>query len=134
MPVGTGSTAAAQPCSTWHSPVPYLFGGLASMMGLVGFALLILACSYCRHSRRLANAGRDAGRDVESGEKDGGSSKKTAVYEENVLVIMAGEERPTFLATPASVKASSFGGFYGGEGSEKADSGDKVKEETRNPN
>ncbi|GMI89255.1 hypothetical protein HRI_002594800 [Hibiscus trionum] len=130
MSVVAGSTAPAQPCSTWHSPVPYLFGGLASMLCLVSFALLILACSYCRRFGRLA----DAGEDVESGGNDGGSKKKMEVYEENVLVIMAGEEMPTFLATPASIKASTLGGFNGGEGSEKADSGDKVKEEIRNPN
>lgn len=29
--------------STWHSPVPYLFGGLAAVLGLIAFALLILA-------------------------------------------------------------------------------------------
>ncbi|GMI80939.1 glutamine dumper 2 [Hibiscus trionum] len=122
-----GSIAAVQPCSTWHSPVSYLFGELASMLGLVGFALLILACSYCRHSGRLANAGED----VKSGGNDGSSKKKKKmeVYKENVLVIMAGEEMPTFLATPASTKASPLGGFNDGEGSEKADSGDKVKEE-----
>ncbi|KAI3782161.1 hypothetical protein L2E82_12195 [Cichorium intybus] len=32
--------------SPWHSPVPYLFGDLAAMLGLIGFALLLLACSY----------------------------------------------------------------------------------------
>ncbi|RLN04365.1 protein GLUTAMINE DUMPER 3-like [Panicum miliaceum] len=36
--------------SAWHSPVPYLFGGLAAMLGLIAFALLILACSYWKLS------------------------------------------------------------------------------------
>uniref|UniRef100_A0A6V7QRM9 Uncharacterized protein n=1 Tax=Ananas comosus var. bracteatus TaxID=296719 RepID=A0A6V7QRM9_ANACO len=34
------------PQSVWHSPVSFLFGGLAAMLGLIAFALLILACSY----------------------------------------------------------------------------------------
>ncbi|PWA40084.1 protein GLUTAMINE DUMPER 5 [Artemisia annua] len=32
--------------SPWHTPVPYFFGGLAFVMGLIAFALLVLACSY----------------------------------------------------------------------------------------
>ncbi|PPS09329.1 hypothetical protein GOBAR_AA11312 [Gossypium barbadense] len=44
--------AMGQPRSPWHSPVPYLFGGLAAMLGLIAFALLILACSYWRLSGR----------------------------------------------------------------------------------
>ncbi|EMS45822.1 hypothetical protein TRIUR3_28536 [Triticum urartu] len=38
------------PHSPWQSPVPYLFGGLAAMLGLIAFALLILACSYWKLS------------------------------------------------------------------------------------
>ncbi|KAL3650954.1 hypothetical protein CASFOL_007357 [Castilleja foliolosa] len=87
--------------STWHSPVPYLFGGLAAMMGLIAFALLVLACSYWEVSD---GAGEDGGeRDVEGGtaEKgDGGSDAKAPpVFEEKFLVIMAGDVNPTFLAT-----------------------------------
>lgn len=138
--------AMAQPRSPWHSPVPYLFGGLAAMLGLIAFALLILACSYWRLSGRFvgnnSNEGEDmAERDVESGEKDqfGDSEKQVKVYEEKVLVIMAGDENPTFLATPVSNKLASSnfddknknGKFdEDKEGTEKADeSGEKVKEE-----
>ncbi|GMI95129.1 glutamine dumper 1 [Hibiscus trionum] len=137
MATVANSTAVAQPCLTRHTPVPYLLGGLASMLGLVAFALLILACSYCRRSGRPHNAGEDAGRDVERGENDWDLNKQVNVYEEEVFVIMAGDERPTFLATAVSTKASSFGGengnFNDGEGSEAADSGGvKVKEEMGN--
>ncbi|KAK8513486.1 hypothetical protein V6N13_002223 [Hibiscus sabdariffa] len=100
--------AMAQPRSPWHSPVPYLFGGLAAMLGLIAFALLILACSYWRLSGRLDNRG-DAEGDVESGENEGETTKPVKVYEEKILVIMAGEEKPTFLATPVYTKASSLG-------------------------
>ncbi|PIN16425.1 hypothetical protein CDL12_10922 [Handroanthus impetiginosus] len=99
------------PRSPWHSPVPYLFGGLAAMLGLIAFALLILACSYWKLSGYLENRG-DGERDLEAGEADGGdggSKAAPAVMEEKFLVIMAGQEKPTFLATPVSSRASSFG-------------------------
>ncbi|XWS44981.1 hypothetical protein CRYUN_Cryun15aG0096600 [Craigia yunnanensis] len=107
------------------------------MMGLIVFALLILACSYWQLSCHLDNnsKGADAEKDVENDEKEviGDSNLQVKVYEEKVLMIMAGEEKPTFLATPVSNKASSFGDkigkFEDKEGSEKAESGEKVKKE-----
>ncbi|XP_047951764.1 protein GLUTAMINE DUMPER 1-like [Salvia hispanica] len=100
------SSAAAAPSpvprSPWHSPVPYLFGGLAAMLGLIAFALLILACSYWKLSE-------DGERDLEAdGERDGASKAAPPVMEEKFLVIMAGQEKPTFLATPMSSRTSSF--------------------------
>lgn len=106
------STAAQQP-STWHSPVPYLFGGLAAMLGLIAFALMILACSYWRLSGREQNI--DQNRDLENGgEKDRNDAASMAnekVYEEKILVIMAGDQNPSYLATPVvcNCKVSSFG-------------------------
>ncbi|CAI9098587.1 OLC1v1035261C1 [Oldenlandia corymbosa var. corymbosa] len=107
----TGSTV---PRSPWHSPVPYLFGGLAAMLGLIAFALLILACSYWRLSGYLESGSGNGERDLESGEGEAGSDendlKKTKpVFEEKFLVIMPGQEKPTCLATPMSSRASSFG-------------------------
>ncbi|XVE95344.1 hypothetical protein REPUB_Repub02eG0088700 [Reevesia pubescens] len=74
-------------------------------------------CSYWRLSGRLDNNhdGADAERDVESGEKEGDSNKLVKIYEEEILVMMAGDEKPTFLATPAFTKASSFGDKNGYE-------------------
>ncbi|KAF5802683.1 putative protein glutamine dumper [Helianthus annuus] len=94
--------------SPWHSPVPYLFGGLVAMLGLVAFALLILACSYWNISPN------DEG-DLESGNHNHNEpskpvkQKESPVLEEKYLVIMAGQVNPTFLATPISSPASSFG-------------------------
>ncbi|KAL6524224.1 hypothetical protein OROMI_031319 [Orobanche minor] len=85
--------------SQWRSPVPYLFGGLAAMLGLIAVALLILACSYWK----LSGAGEDGGEGgADASEKmDGGSEAKAApVFEEKFLVIMAGDVEPSFLATP----------------------------------
>ncbi|KAD2394183.1 hypothetical protein E3N88_41160 [Mikania micrantha] len=96
--------------SPWHSPVPYLFGGLAAMMGLIVFALLILACSYWKLYRNLRNRPGD----LEAGAGDGdfksdNSNIPTTVLQEMCVVIMAGDEKPTFLAKLSSGRTSSFG-------------------------
>lgn len=105
----TNHTPAPQH-SPWHSPVPYLFGGLAAMLGLIAFALLILACSYWKLSGYLENnEGQSSGEpDLEAGEgkNDDDSKKAQPVLQEKFLVIMAGEVKPTFLATPVSSSAS----------------------------
>ena len=86
--------------SPWHSPIPYLFGGLAAMLGLIAFALLMLACSYWRLSNQSQSQGGDNIRDLEKEGEDPQKKEPFKAYEEKVLVIMAGEEKPTFLATP----------------------------------
>ncbi|XP_008223534.1 PREDICTED: protein GLUTAMINE DUMPER 2 [Prunus mume] len=100
--------------SPWHSPVPYLFGGLAAMLGLIAFALLILACSYWKLSGYLESGENGPGSepDLEAGEGGKGDEtgqKAQPVFEEKILVIMAGDAKPTFLATPMSSRSSSFG-------------------------
>ncbi|KAK8614322.1 hypothetical protein V6N13_122683 [Hibiscus sabdariffa] len=85
--------------------------------------------------RPNSDAGEDSDteRDVESGENEGESTKSMKVYKEKFLVIMAGEEKPTFLATSVCIKVCSFGDKNGKlkdrEGSEKPESAEKVKEE-----
>lgn len=110
--IAPSSAVAPQP-SPWHTPVPYLFGGLAAMMGLISFALLILACSYWKLS---GNFDDNNDRDVESGNVDGDGvpppgpdSTSRFDVQEKCLVIMAGEDKPTFLATPSSSRTTSFG-------------------------
>ena len=114
MNVGARAPSMAQqPHSPWHSPVPYLFGGLAAMLGLIAFALLILACSYWKLSGYLEGNG-EGERDLEAGEAKTSENQKQqqGPYEEKILVIMAGQDKPTFLATPVSSnssRSSSFG-------------------------
>ncbi|CAL0327161.1 unnamed protein product [Lupinus luteus] len=93
-------------------PIVYLFGGLSAMFALVASALLILACSYWKLSTPSENENQH--RDLESygeGEsgfinaKDGETVIK--VCENKVLVIMAGNDKPTFLATPTCANNSS---------------------------
>ncbi|KAG2244273.1 hypothetical protein Bca4012_015505 [Brassica carinata] len=91
----------AVPQSPWHSPVPYLFGGLAAMVGLIAFALLILACSYWREE-----GGRNGGEVDEEKESRSGDKAASGAYEEKFLVIMAGENLPRYLATPTVKKCT----------------------------
>ena len=110
-PTSPPPAAAALPSSPWHSPVPYLFGGLAAMLGLIAFALLILACSYWKLSGYLeGGAGRgDEDGSGADGAKPAASDLPPPIWEEKILVIMAGDVKPTYLATPMSSRASSFG-------------------------
>ncbi|KAF8036935.1 hypothetical protein BT93_C2613 [Corymbia citriodora subsp. variegata] len=116
--VATVSTLPAAPAasqrSPWHSPVPYLFGGLAAMLGLIGFALLILACSYWRLNGGSSSAQGDEENGGEAKTVDGeGYNKAVMVYEEKIVVIMAGDQRPTFLAMPVCTRGPSFGNSQG---------------------
>lgn len=115
--MATQGASAAPPStaqrSLWQSPVPYLFGGLSAMLGLVAFALLILACSYWKlfdFARGPENRDGGGRTDIEA---DGGGGGAVAaplpVLEEKYLVVMAGQEEPTFLAIATSSRASSFG-------------------------
>ncbi|CAL5421836.1 unnamed protein product [Camellia sinensis] len=92
--------------SPWHSPLPYLFGGLAAMLGLITFALIILACTYWKHTGRSENGEEEGSGDTDL-EKAGDSGKVLPVFEEKIFVIMAGNLKPTFLATPMSSSSSS---------------------------
>ncbi|KAJ4890669.1 Protein GLUTAMINE DUMPER 4 [Raphanus sativus] len=107
------------------SPVPYLFGGLAAMLGLIAFALLILACSYWHLTISDEDFEEGNGRGADE-EKESRSGEKAA-YEEKYIVIMAGDDLPTYLATPAGNKC-----VCSHEGEVIFEEGDAAKrEETR---
>ncbi|KAK9101690.1 hypothetical protein Sjap_018944 [Stephania japonica] len=98
----SSSSLVGVPRGPWHSPVPYLFGGLAVMLGLIAFALFILACSYWKLSDFLENNNNDNNdneRDLEKGD-DVQKADSSVVLEEKMAVIMAGDDKPSFLATP----------------------------------
>ncbi|CAL0318770.1 unnamed protein product [Lupinus luteus] len=76
------------------SPIPYLFGGLALMLGLISIALLIIACSY--RKQNWPNS-------VSDEEKPTNKVVNMEVDSEpKIVVIMAGESNPTYLAKPVS--------------------------------
>jgi hypothetical protein len=83
--------------SLWQTPIPYLFGGLAVIMGLIALALLALSCSFCKLSRNNQDGDHN---DLDNKESDPQTKEPIKAYEEKILVIMAGNETPTFLATP----------------------------------
>ncbi|KAL6659157.1 hypothetical protein ACP70R_003197 [Stipagrostis hirtigluma subsp. patula] len=105
-PAAPPPAAAAMQTSPWHSPVPYLFGGLAAMLGLIALALLILACSYWKLNHYLDAA--EASSAAAPGATNGDGSKSPAAtataspgaFADLVAVVMAGEKTPTFLAAP----------------------------------
>nr|XP_016477508.1 PREDICTED: protein GLUTAMINE DUMPER 2-like [Nicotiana tabacum] len=75
--------------------------------------------AYRKISRYLENNEGENGDDIEAGEgnnNDNGSDVKVAlpVFEEKFLVIMAGQMKPTFIATPISSRVSSFGSCSSG--------------------
>ena len=86
-------TKTAKNYNAWKSPIPYLFGSLAVMLLLIAVALVLLVFSY-RKSRR-------------GDRRDGDQKKlpKAAIeavdVEPRVVVIMAGDDKPTYLATPS---------------------------------
>ncbi|KAI3784962.1 hypothetical protein L1987_44070 [Smallanthus sonchifolius] len=92
--------------SLWRfdSPLIYLFGGISVVLALIMVALIILACS--QRKRRLAG---DGAGDIEIG----GDAQKAAAATYNgcdgvdagptIVVILAGDEVPTYLATPSDV-------------------------------
>ncbi|MED6133636.1 hypothetical protein PIB30_030031 [Stylosanthes scabra] len=102
-----GITNTHSHSSPWNTPIPYLFGGLAAMLGLIAFALLMLACSYYwklfvqiqNREQNGDNNNNNVG-DLEKECDETQRNEPSKAYEEKVLVIMAGNEKPTFLATP----------------------------------
>ncbi|GLJ43186.1 hypothetical protein SUGI_0896490 [Cryptomeria japonica] len=76
------------------SRVPHLFTGMAALLILTGFVFLILFCSLWRLTHYPNGGHNSRGKHIHEEE---GSSKD----DKKVIVIMAGHENPTFLATPA---------------------------------
>ncbi|KAH7851059.1 hypothetical protein Vadar_006835 [Vaccinium darrowii] len=96
--IGTNSTTTTTTTTTtvwrWNSPIPYLFGGLALMLGLITIALILLICSRRKPVRSSTPSGGGAG--------EGKPISDEADLQPKVLVIMAGNNKPTFLAIPIS--------------------------------
>jgi len=96
---GAGGVAAelmagggARP-SPWRTPTPYLFLGLAFMMGLIAVALLVLICTRRKPSSRR----------WDEEERAAPSSVRVLVPLDReapkVVVVMAGDALPSFLAS-----------------------------------
>lgn len=75
--------------------IPYLFGGLGLLLALIAIALIILACSS-RKKRQPPDAAAKLGTAVDD-------HQPAAPEVPRIVVIMAGDDKPTFLATAAPV-------------------------------
>nr|GMC91511.1 protein GLUTAMINE DUMPER 6-like [Ipomoea batatas] len=95
--------------SIWNSPVPYLFGCLAAILVLIFVALFVLAWAHCKklHSSSSAGAGAEvqetpaAATGTMSIEND--EEESITTMQPKMLVIMAGNDEPTCIATPISL-------------------------------
>ncbi|XP_042964698.1 protein GLUTAMINE DUMPER 2-like [Carya illinoinensis] len=81
------------------SPVPYLFLGIAFVFLVIAVAVLVLACSRCRMIARPPAAA------LPSKEKPGTTTQMRTQeeVEPRIVVVMAGDDRPLFLANPISL-------------------------------
>ncbi|KAG0479896.1 hypothetical protein HPP92_010754 [Vanilla planifolia] len=97
--------------SAWQSPVPYVFGALAAMFALVSFALLIVVWSYLSSGSFEGSAADEE----PGGGNDGndGCRPPSSAYRQSLAVIMAGDDKPSFLATPTFADKNPV--FDGGE-------------------
>ncbi|KAK7295576.1 hypothetical protein RJT34_18486 [Clitoria ternatea] len=90
--VSPSLSPSASGIKIWRSPIPYLFGGLAVMLALISVALVILVCSY----RKRASQSPPSAEDM----KQAMPKDRVVSSEPEVLVIMAGDHNPTYLAKP----------------------------------
>lgn len=93
----TMSESGAGGFKTLSSPIPYLFGGLAIMLALIAVALLILAWSY---RKQYYTTSSNSASDEEKPPQIKMVEKEENVSEPKIVVIMAGESNPTYLAKP----------------------------------
>lgn len=92
MRSGCNTTVSNDSQLQWNSPLPYLFGGLTIIFGIIGIALLFLAYTHCRRSLpELPNAKE---------EKNNETIQASASMEPKIVVIMAGDDHPRFVARP----------------------------------
>ncbi|KAI3439523.1 uncharacterized protein J3R85_004736 [Psidium guajava] len=91
------ATSSGSNTHLWSSPIPYLFGGLAVILTLIAVALLMLACSYRK---------RDSDTSCDAEAKPVQPMIPPLDLEPRIAVIMAGDERPTYLAKPVTTVPS----------------------------
>ncbi|GAA0161377.1 hypothetical protein LIER_17706 [Lithospermum erythrorhizon] len=102
-PIQTTTTITTMKGVTLHSPMSYLFGSMSTILIIIVVALLILACFY-----RKSSSSQSYTNDHFDEEKP--AEKPVYILqpemEPRVVVIMAGDLKPTCLGTPASVIAN----------------------------
>jgi hypothetical protein len=81
----------------WTTPTPYLFLGFAMMMLLIAVALLVLVCT--RRKLSSGSSRRGSSGTAESLEASKRGTMAPLDREPKVVVIMAGDHMPSFLAS-----------------------------------
>ncbi|XP_022760130.1 protein GLUTAMINE DUMPER 6-like [Durio zibethinus] len=76
------------------SPLPYLFGSLALVLILIAVALVLLACSNRKRSSTSPSNEVQLKQEM--------AMNRVLGSEPKIVVIMAGNDKPTFLAKPVS--------------------------------
>ncbi|CAI9272606.1 unnamed protein product [Lactuca saligna] len=108
----TTPTESLRSSTSWRldTPLVYLFCGIGAMLALILVALIMLACSKWRTQSTATGAGED----IEGGDEhpqkvaryvcnDGDESKVSP----EIVVVMAGDQLPSYLAAPARVPGCS---------------------------
>ncbi|XP_023545008.1 protein GLUTAMINE DUMPER 6-like [Cucurbita pepo subsp. pepo] len=84
----------------WNTSVPYLFGAITLTLLLILTALIFLVCSCRKHSSSSDEEDQKTKIDTPSVAADDPQPK--------IVVIMAGNHTPTFLATATPSDSSNF--------------------------
>ncbi|PWA58234.1 hypothetical protein CTI12_AA402130 [Artemisia annua] len=98
----TTPVSATEPATgfRWHSPIPYLFGGLAMMLTLIAFALIILVCSYKKPYSSSTNSSPNSTPDQEKSSVPEFRMESSREMEPKIVIVMPGDINPTYLAKP----------------------------------
>lgn len=88
------TTTTTTTIKLWKSPITFLFGSLAIVVLLIVVSLVMLVCSNRKSS------GNSPNQTEEKRAKDIGSVLDA---EPKIVVVMAGNDKPTCLANPATI-------------------------------
>ncbi|KAJ4846480.1 hypothetical protein Tsubulata_021641 [Turnera subulata] len=98
-PSSNTTTPALAEFNNRKSPVPYLYASLALVFGLISVALIILACSYRKSS---SSSSTSSPRQAEEKSVRQVHELQADDTEPKIVVIMAGDDNPKYLANPVS--------------------------------
>ncbi|ESQ32533.1 hypothetical protein EUTSA_v10005496mg [Eutrema salsugineum] len=90
----------------WKSPIPYLFGGLSLLLLLIALALLSLVCTHKKSPSSSSNNNDPIEEDDDAGDME--AKITMAEYSPKIVVILAGDDRPSCLAVPVIPPPSSI--------------------------
>ena len=97
--------AGEAPPSSWRTPTPYIFLGLAFVMGVIAVALLVLI-----NARKKAWSSSSDEKAAEAAH-----ALVPLDREPKVVVIMAGDALPSFIAVASAMKPLAFAAPAGAE-------------------